>query len=123
VGLCSRIDGTVHTLTRSGVWLVTRPHRAPLRRIKEISSVINILMNCGCGEGVLQKEVLCSVAESVPVVDLRISCRHSMKVKLTTHVGLRTVPRSRMRDAVPPLTIRVHSVALIMNKDHLHMLW
>jgi hypothetical protein len=50
-------------------------------------------------EGMLQKEVLCSVVESMAVVDLRKSCRLSMTVKVTTHV--RIVVRSRMREAVP----------------------
>jgi len=60
-----RREGTLHTLTLSGVWLVTRPHRAALRRIKEISAVINIWMNRDLWEGVLQKEVLRNVVESV----------------------------------------------------------
>lgn len=42
-------------------------------------------------------------------------------MKVTTHV--RIVPRLRMRGAVPPHTIRFHIVALIMHKDHFHMLW
>jgi hypothetical protein len=69
------MEGTVYTLNLSGVWLVTRPHRAALQRIKEISGVINIWMNCNLGEGVLQKEVICSLVETVAVVDLRKS-RH-----------------------------------------------
>jgi hypothetical protein len=44
-----------------------------------------------------------------------------MQVKLTTHVHI--VPRLRMRGAVSPLTIRFRSLALIMHKDHFHILW
>jgi hypothetical protein len=123
LGWYTRIEGTLHTctLTLSGVWLVTGPHRAAMRRIREISAVINIWMNRDLGEGVLQKEVLCSMVESVDVVDLRKSRCQKMQVKLTTHV--RIVPRLRMRGAVPPLMIRFRNLALIMQKDHLDILW
>jgi hypothetical protein len=67
---------------------------------------------------VLQKEVLCSVVESMAVVGLRKSHRHSMKVKLTTHVHTSIVPRLRMLQTVLYVTIRVHSVALSVHKDH-----
>jgi hypothetical protein len=61
--------------SQCGVCLFTCPHRAALRRIKEISAVINVWMNRDVGEGVLQKEVLCNVVESVAIVDLRKSHR------------------------------------------------
>jgi len=52
VGWYKRRGGTLNTLTVSGVWLVTRPQRAALRRIKEmISAVINILSNRELGGG------------------------------------------------------------------------
>jgi hypothetical protein len=75
LGWYRRIERTLHTLTLRGVWLGMRPHRAALRRIKEIFAVINIWMNRDLREGVLHKEVLCSMVESMDVVDLRKSRR------------------------------------------------
>jgi hypothetical protein len=42
-------------------------------------------------------------------------------VKLTTHLHL--VPRLRMRGAIPPLPIRVHSVVLWLSTGYVFMMW